>query len=244
MPPILKNLDSRIKKAVSSYWLTRASQSKKNAKFGKKDRGTRGEVTGGKHMDGFAALVKDILVENGLPEAEVFLSKKLVIPGFFRATKKWDMLVMNRGKLVAAMELKSQVGSFGKNFNNRAEEAIGSTHDFWIAYREGAFDTSPRPWLGSLVLLEDCAETTQVRGVDEPHFRVAREFKDTSYARRYEILLRKLIRERHYDSVAFLMSEARRGRAGQYREPAADMTIKSFLAGLAGHCGTILASQS
>ena len=244
MPPILKNLDARIKKAVSHYWLTRASQSKKNAKSGKRDYGTRGEVTGGKHMDGFAILVKGILIENGLPEAEVFLSKKLVVPGFFRATKKWDLLVMNRGKLVAAMELKSQVGSFGKNFNNRAEEVIGSAQDFWTAYREGAFAMSPKPWLGSLVLLEDCDETTQVREVDEPLFKVFKVFNGTSYSKRYEILLRKLVRERLYDSAAFLMSRANKGRAGQYSEPASDMTIKSFLADLAGRCGTISASQT
>lgn len=42
--------------------------------------------------------------------------------------------------MIAAVELKSQVGpSFGNNCNNRTEEAIGTAHDFWTAYREGAF---------------------------------------------------------------------------------------------------------
>ena len=40
------------------------------------------------------------------------------------------------GRLLAVIELKSQVGpSFGNNFNNRTEEAIGSAVDFWTAYR-------------------------------------------------------------------------------------------------------------
>jgi hypothetical protein len=61
----------------------------------------------------------------------------LTLPGFFRPTKLWDMLVIHEGKLIAAIELKSQVGpSFGNNFNNRTEEAIGNAHDLWTAYRE------------------------------------------------------------------------------------------------------------
>ena len=49
------------------------------------------------------------------------------------------MLVIDRDQLIAALEFKSQVGpSFGNNFNNRTEEAIGTAHDLWTAYREGA----------------------------------------------------------------------------------------------------------
>ncbi len=41
------------------------------------------------------------------------------------ARKKWDLLVVE-GCLIAAIEFKSQVGSFGNNYNNRTEEALGS----------------------------------------------------------------------------------------------------------------------
>jgi hypothetical protein len=45
------------------------------------------------------------------------------------------------------MEFKSQIGpSFGNNFNNRTEEALGSATDIWAAYREGAFKPSSRPF--------------------------------------------------------------------------------------------------
>ena len=50
-----------------------------------------------------------------------------------------------RRQLVAAVELKSQVGpSFG---DNRTEEAIGNAVDVWRAYEAGTFG-SVRPWLG------------------------------------------------------------------------------------------------
>ena len=91
-------------------------------------------------MDGFAALIRDLVHGNGLTTADIhFQRRALTLPGFFRPTKLWDILILNHGSLVAALEFKSQVGpSFGNNFNNRAEEAIGTASDFWTAYREGA----------------------------------------------------------------------------------------------------------
>ena len=65
--------------------------------------------------------------------------------------------MVSDGQLVTAMEFKSQVGpSFGNNFNNRSEEAIGSATDIWVAYREGRFGKTPTPFLGYFFLLEDC----------------------------------------------------------------------------------------
>ena len=62
------------------------------------------------------------------------------LPGFFRPTKEWDIVVVSDNNLIAAIELKSQIGpSFGNNFNNRTEEALGTAMDIWTAYREGAF---------------------------------------------------------------------------------------------------------
>ncbi|MCK7473160.1 MAG: PaeR7I family type II restriction endonuclease [Rhodopseudomonas palustris] len=57
--------------------------------------------------------------------------------------------------LLATVEVKSQVGSFGNNFNNRVEEAVGSATDFWKAYEYGRFQPSGRPWLGYLFMLEE-----------------------------------------------------------------------------------------
>jgi hypothetical protein len=67
--------------------------------------------------------------------------------------------VIHKGELIAAIELKSQVGSFGSNFNNRTEEAIGTAHDFWTAYREETFGKQPRPFVGWLMLVEDALES-------------------------------------------------------------------------------------
>jgi hypothetical protein len=35
--------------------------------------------------------------------------------GWYRPEKKWDLLIVSDGKLLAGIEFKSQVGSFGNN---------------------------------------------------------------------------------------------------------------------------------
>jgi hypothetical protein len=77
------------------------------------------------------------------------------LPGYFRPTKRWDLLAIANGNLLACIEMKSQAGpSYGNNFNNRVEEAIGNAHDFWRAYQEKAFETAVKPFLGYIMLLE------------------------------------------------------------------------------------------
>jgi len=140
--------------------------------------------------------------------------------------------VVVEGCLIAAIEFKSQVGSFGNNFNNRTEEALGSATDLWAAYREGAFKPSARPWLGYLMLLEDAPGSTRPVKAQEPHFKVFEEFTSASYARRYEILLTKLVRERLYDATCFLMSNSTDGPKGQYSEPVAELNFTNFISSL------------
>lgn len=237
------NYTTYLKKAVAHYWRTLDRQSSRQ-RTGDADRGGRAAVTGGKQMDGFCHLVNWLLAENEMPEASIFLSEQLTLPGFYRPTKKWDMLVVDDGHLVAALEFKSQKGpSFGNNFNNRAEEAIGTATDLWKAYAEGAFGVQrPRPWLGWVMLLEDCEGSTGPVGVDEPHFSVFPEFKGSSYAKRYELLLRKLVLQKLFDGSTLLMSTEAAGPRGGFTEPASDLSAKKFLAGLAGHIRTYKAT--
>lgn len=188
-------------------------------------------------MTGFCTLIAKLLTANGVKKTQVYADKRLELPGFYRPTKEWDMVVVSGETLIAALEFKSQRGpSFGNNFNNRSEEAIGTASDIWVAYREGAFGKKPRPWLGMLMLLEDCEDSNKPISVQEPHFKVFPEFKDASYAKRYELLLRKLVQERLYDSAALLTTIERKGLNGDYYEPSpADLGMRQFLAGLAGH---------
>lgn len=159
-------------------------------------------------MDGFSRSITGFLIEAGIEKKNIFQRISVELPGYFRPTKEWDIVVVVDGSLIAAIELKSQIGpSFGNNFNNRTEEALGTAMDIWTAYREGAFRTSPAPWLGYLLLLEDCPESRRPVGVRVPHFPVFPEFIEASYAKRYELFCRKLVRERQYSSACLITSD-------------------------------------
>ncbi len=219
--------------AISRYWLTRQRQSEKQSKSARADNGARSAVTGGAQMDGFIDLITDLMLEAGADKSTVFRNKHLELPGFFRPTKEWDLLLVKDNQLVIALEAKSQVGpSFGNNFNNRTEEAMGSALDLWTAYREGAYNKTIKPWLGYLFMLEDCTESQRPVRVQEPHFKVFPEFVDASYARRYELFCRKLVRERHYNVATFLMSDRKGGLKGRYSQPADDLTFEIFVRSL------------
>jgi len=227
--------DYRLSKAIQHFWTIRTNQHKtQGATSGVKDYGNRGAVTGGKHLDGFISLLADILSESGLPNSSIH-TRKTTLPGYFRPTKDWDLVVVVDDHLLASIEFKAQVGSFSNNFNNRVEEALGSSSDLLTAYREGKFKPSQRPWLGWLMLLEDSPKSTTPVKIREPYFEVFSEFKNTSYAKRYEIFCERMVRERLYDSTCFLMSNETDGLRGGYTEPNEELSFKSFATSLSAH---------
>lgn len=233
----LVNYDVKVREAVKAFWGNRDAARQKQIESGNVDQGERAGVTAGKNMDGFIALILDIIRANGLSQAEIHQSRAvLALLGFFRPTKLWDLIVMYKGELVAAIELKSQVGpSFGNNFNNRTEEAIGTAHDFWTAYREGAFGEQPRPFVGWLILVEDAPGSRSEVHCASPHFPVFREFENTSYLKRYDILCRKLVREQLYTTASVIASPREALDNGSYAQ-ISDMTnIRTFVTSLAGH---------
>ena len=232
----LREVHQRTRQAVAQYWTTRAAQREKQQQGGRTDHGLRSAVTGSAQMDGFIELFTNLIVDAGVPETSVFRRKRLELPGFFRPTKEWDLLVVKDDRLVAAIEAKSQAGpSFGNNFNNRTEEAMGSALDLWTAYREGAFASSVQPFVGYFLMIEECAASTGSVKVREPHFKVFPEFVGASYVRRYEIFCRKLVLERHYTSAAFLASDRNRGLKGEYSVPPEDLSLGRFARALVAH---------
>jgi hypothetical protein len=237
MPKKEKPLERQVSDAIKLFWQTRDKQSEsQGAKSGTKDAGLRAAVTGGKHLDGFTDICRKLFIEAGVPEAHIYWQRKKELPGFFRAEKDWDLVVVADGNLLAVIEFKAQVGpSFGNNFNNRTEEALGNATDLWAAYREGAFKPSARPWLGYVFILEDCPKSNSPVKVRQSHYKVFDEFVGASYARRYEILLTKLLRERLYDGTCLLLTAREGGAKGRFSSPNEELSFKNFAAGLTAH---------
>lgn len=237
MPLDLVDYERKASDAVRAFWGNRAAARQRHVELGRADQGERAGVTAGKNMDGFLELIFDVVRANGLAAADIHLSKAvLALPGYFRPTKLWDVLVTYRGELIAAVELKSQVGpSFGNNFNNRTEEAIGTAHDFWTAYREEGFGPQPRPFVGWLMMVEDALGSRRPVRDRSPHFPVLPEFSGASYLVRYEVLCRKLMQEQLYTTATVLATRRSAVQSGEYSE-LSDMTgLRTFITSLAGH---------
>jgi hypothetical protein len=216
------DFEDRVQSAIRIFW-----SSREKVATNRKQGGSRDKVVAGKNMDGFIDLVDSVASHCGMPAGVVRRGKgKATLPGYFRATKDWDAVVVNQGRLLAVFEFKSHVGSLGNNLNNRCEEAVGSAADLWVAHNHGAYGrrsplcsdlehefekaeaatslADPRPpFVGWLMLLEESERSQRRVKCSEPHYPVFDEFKAASYARRYQILCERLV-ERHFYSAAAL----------------------------------------
>ena len=221
-----QNHRSLIKSAVKSFWETKKKQLTASG-----DSSNRGAVVGGKQLDAFAELLKTIAIENDVPEECIYTSQAY-LPGFFRSSKNWDFLIIApNNKLIAAIELKSQIGSYGNNFNNRTEEALGDAVDLWTAFRENQFPGQSAPWVGYLTVVgKDEGSTSPVRNF-EPYYPVLPEFQDATYLDRYRILCQKLILERHYTMAALICTSG----PEHFEDVSEDTSIDRFLQSFIGH---------
>ena len=100
----MDQLEARLREAVRHFWLTRQQQSTRQADALDRDRGARSAVTGGKQMDGFIRLVRDLLVAAKVPDSCIAVDRQVELPGWFRAEKKWDLVIVHQRELLAALE--------------------------------------------------------------------------------------------------------------------------------------------
>lgn len=243
----LGSLDGQIKEAVRRFWSTRQNATRSQELRGTLDQGQRSATTSGKNLDGFVELIAQIVKSSGLKGAHVYTDRKdITLPGFFRATKDWDLLVIQGGRLLAALELKSQVGpSFGNNFNNRTEEAIGTAHDFWTAVREGALSRQPRPFTGWIILVEEAEGSTRAILRDNAkHFPSFPEFARSSYIDRYELLCTKMVAEGLYTQASLITARRENADEGLYREVSDATSFRRFVASFSAHLLAEKAVQS
>lgn len=246
-----QNFDQMVAQAVRTFWSSRGGASSRTTQGG-----TRDAVVGGKNMDGFVEIVQSVVVHCGFDAEDVHTRKsKVVLPGYFRATKNWDVVVIRERRLIGVFEFKSQVGSFGNNLNNRSEEVIGSAADLWIAHHHGAYSdglrvdrnrvsesspallnpglqSDPRPpFLAWLMLLEESSASLRSVRCDEPHYPVFEEFKDASYAKRYQLLCERLVERQLYAAAALELSPA---NTNEHRALSPATSIRNLFAEFAG----------
>ncbi len=221
--------EPQLQEAVRQFWAAREQQSTAQRDRGVSDAGTRGSVTGGKHLDGLMDVVRRVFEDTGL-ELDIGISGiETTLPGYYRSSKNWDMVVSYRGAVVAIIELKSQVGSFGNNLNNRVEELVGQSLDLWRAAREELLGRI-RPWFGYLMLLEDSDGSRRpVRTRTRPDFPPDTAFQELSYADRYRLAFERARGEGDLDAVCLVLSDK---TTQNVTYPDSTMTFNAFAAQL------------
>lgn len=201
------------------YWEVRSKARDDQNSRGVNEPGERAGVTGGGHLDHVAHMLAQACIAAGAPPTEVYykapkdvvdsgaftpgqISPGFTLPGFYRPTKMWDVVVRADGKPVVAIELKSQLGpSYGNNANNRAEEAIGTATDLTKAVERGLLPD--KPWTGYVYIIEDdpaSRERSRARPGQMFHPKDS-VYESSSYQDRVRILCQRLVEEQMYDST-------------------------------------------
>ncbi|MCC5841796.1 MAG: hypothetical protein JJT96_16905 [Opitutales bacterium] len=205
------------------------------------DQGKRGGATAGKNFDGFCKLFAQLGKKHGGAALDIHANKThVVLPGHFRPSKQWDLVLIQGGRLIAALEFKALGGpSFGNNANNRCEEALGSGIDLSVAQREGLFGAGANPFIGYVILVEDDERSRAVplRGNPSVHFASDPAFKTASYQERMRILCERMVQERIYSAAAVIRSPPTAASTGEFGELSVNTSLNRLIARCLAHVG-------
>lgn len=124
-----RSAEQKVDAALKHWVHVRMVQQEKSRASGKAQEGDRSAVTGGAHLDGLNTLIVKEIEATGTAGLEIRTNRKATLPGYYRPSKSWDLLVLQQGSPVLAVEYKSMKGSEGKNLNNRADEIFGMAED-------------------------------------------------------------------------------------------------------------------
>jgi type II restriction enzyme len=217
-----------IKTAILDSFVDRERAAEVQIERGIVDAGLRSQVTSGKHLDKLVGAIVGDLSDLGFDRDDISVgNRKTELPGWFRATKRWDILGFSDSKLATAIELKSIYGSYGNNLNNRAEEAIGDIIDVRYAVAAKLIDCSSPVFAYVLIVKKDVQSSGLCRDPNEPHFNADRAFRGNSYIDRFATLCRRLREDGLYDAVWFVVADP---VANSVEEPDSDLNYEMFIA--------------
>ncbi|HEX5927544.1 MAG TPA: PaeR7I family type II restriction endonuclease [Baekduia sp.] len=194
--------------AIAAYWASKDNQLATAEALQSTAEGSAKAVRGGRHFAPIVKLLASFFTDADYPVSSIHArGHATVLPAYLRPTKNWDLVVVHRNVLVAAFELKALGGpSFGNNYNNRVEEAVGSSTDLAHANAEGLVGPE-QPWLGYFFIMEDHPRSRHiVRESSSRSFPIEPIWAERSYQSRYSITGRRLLDTKMYDAVCYLVS--------------------------------------
>lgn len=234
---VVRMRPEKVQEAVERFWAKREEQSSRLADGGRAGGGARANG----HLAGFEEIVSTLFVDAGIP-ASAIKTGRPALPGYYRVAKQWDLAVVHEGHLVAAIEFKSQVGSVGKNYNNRFEEALGSATDVSVAQQEfGAFGRM-RPWLAYVFVLQENEETEKSRRLPKTLFPTDPVFAGLSYSERYQAMITRFLDHKVYQAGWFLTTKRLAEGGVTYDEPLISACAATFAEEIIGRVNVVRAA--
>ncbi|EEJ54786.1 PaeR7I family type II restriction endonuclease [Mobiluncus mulieris] len=180
----------RIITAVDFWVKTKLEQQQLSALGGRAQGGTRASVTGGKHLAGVNQLILEELERLGITGLKHYTNRQATVPGYYRASKSWDLLVLRDDEPALALEYKSMTGSEGKNLNNRIDEVIGAAQDLHRAQQTGLLPKELKR--GYIFLMEVTPAVLNPVGTSTKVGTLDPIFESTCYLERMAIMCERL----------------------------------------------------
>lgn len=223
------------------YWTDRLTDAVHDSKRRIEETG---KTTDKERLEAIADVLVDFTSCFGPEGVECYKKGRgLVIPGYFRPTKEWDLAVYSQKRLLAVIELKSMMSSVAKNLNNRTEEALGSAYDLRTAGRYGSFSGTNQPYTGYLMVLRDEESVRDVIKFQKAKLplydKVRDEFIGINTRDRLPLLFSKMISEKLYDKACIIWIN----EDGSVQTDSDGCSAKDFLTSYYGYLAGVRAMQ-
>lgn len=207
------------------FWTEKNAAVRRNIEAGRAGYGA--QARDARHMGGLAAFVRQTFVDAGLDEADVYVDR--AVPGYYRRSKNWDVVATHKGHLVGLVELKSQVGSEGRNGNNRIEEALGNSFDA-VTTQEltRVFGALPVWTAFCMVFGSDPTSARPVQTRGQALFPTDPVFDRMTYGSQWAIAVERFIQTKAYDAGWMLTSWVEDDTFVRYEEPVPTATFDTL----------------
>ncbi|MBC7365616.1 MAG: hypothetical protein H7343_02195 [Undibacterium sp.] len=117
------HLYPRLEKAVGRYWQLSSEKEKFGASISGEDDGSCHGRTRRLGLVGLQGLLCELIRSAGFTKEDILVGGDAALPGYFRPQKKWDIAVVRRGRLYAAIKIQSRVASSESGFEECCEES-------------------------------------------------------------------------------------------------------------------------
>lgn len=207
------------------FWNEKGAAVQRDRLAGREGHG--GQARDARHMRRLAGFVRQMFLDAGLDETEVFIDR--AIPGYYRRSKNWDIVALHKGRLVGVVELKSQVGSEGNNGNNRIEEALGNSFDATMTQEMTKVFGELPVWRAFCIVFGSDFSAARLIGMrSRPLFDIDPAFHEMTYGGQLAVAIERFVQTGVYDAGWMVSSWVDDEQYVQYTEPVAMATVDTL----------------